>query len=122
MSITLRILLIAVSVLAGIYSIREIRKSQVKIGNAIFWFALPFLFLVISIFPQIIIILADFVGVESPVNLVYLIMIFLLFYKVFTLSVKVSKMEHMINILTSESAIARNKIDKIKNEKDERNE
>lgn len=114
MSIVLRVLLIAVSVIAGIYSIREIRKSQVKIGNAIFWFMLTFLFLVISIFPQIIIALADLIGVESPVNLVYLIMIFLLFYKVFTLSVKVSKMEHMINILTSESAILKKEISDIK--------
>ncbi len=110
MSIVLRVLLITISVLAGIYSVRQIRKSQVKIGNAIFWFALTFLFLIISIFPQIIIFLADLIGVESPVNLVYLIMIFLLFYKVFTLSVKMSKLEHMINILTSENAILRKKV------------
>ena len=116
MSLILRILLIAASVLAGLYSIREIRKSQVKIGNAIFWFALTFLFLIISVFPGIIMFLSDIIGVESPVNLVYLIMIFLLFYKVFTLSIKVSKMEHMINILTSESAITNNKIERLDNE------
>lgn len=112
MSIVLRVLLIAMSVVAGFYSIRQIRKSQVKIGNAIFWFVLTFLFLIISIFPQIILLLADLIGVESPVNLVYLIMIFLLFYKVFTLSVKMSKLEHMINILTAENAILRNKVTK----------
>ena len=111
MSIVLRILLIAMSLFAGFYSIREIRKSQVKIGNAIFWFALTFLFLIISIFPQIIMCLADLIGVESPVNLVYLIMIFLLFYKVFTLSIKMSKLDHMINVLTSENAILRKKIE-----------
>ena len=111
MSIFLRILLIAMSIIAGIYSVREIRKNQVKIGNAIFWFGLTAIFLIISIFPEIVIFFADLIGVESPVNLVYLIMIFLLFYKVFTLSLKVSKQDHMINILTSESAIAKKRLD-----------
>lgn len=119
MSITLRIILIASSVLAGVYSVHEIRKSQVKIGNAIFWFALTALFIILSIFPQLVISLADLIGVESPVNLLYLIIIFLLFYKVFTLSVKVSKLDHMIGILTSESAINRKRIRELENDRDE---
>ncbi len=113
MSDILRILLILVSVIAGIYAVKKIRKSQMKIENAIFWFVLAVVLAILSIFPEIVIFAAKKVGVESPVNLIYLIMIFLLFYKAFTLSVKVAQLEHKVNILTAESAINHKKINDI---------
>ena len=113
MSDILRILLILVSVIAGIYAVKKIRKSQMKIENAIFWFVLAVVLAILSIFPEIVIFAAEKVGVESPVNLIYLIMIFLLFYKAFTLSVKVAQLEHKVNILTAESAINHKKINDI---------
>lgn len=113
MSDILRILLILVSVIAGIYAVKKIRKSQMKIENAIFWFVLAVVLAILSIFPEIVIFAAKKIGVESPVNLIYLIMIFLLFYKAFTLSVKVAQLEHKVNILTAESAINHKKINDI---------
>ncbi len=115
MSDILRILLIVVSVIAGIYAVRKIRKSQMKIETAIFWFVLAVVLTILSIFPQIVLFAAEKIGVESPVNLIYLIMIFLLFYKAFTLSVKVSQLEHKVNILTAENAITNKKIHDIDN-------
>ena len=38
MSLYLRILLIVMSLLAAVYAVRQIRKSQMKIENAIYWF------------------------------------------------------------------------------------
>lgn len=115
MSDILRFLLIVVSVVAGIYAVRKIRKSQMKIETAIFWFVLAVVLTILSIFPQIVLFAAEKIGVESPVNLIYLIMIFLLFYKAFTLSVKVSQLEHKVNILTAENAITNKKIHDIDN-------
>ena len=115
MSDILRILLIVVSVIAGIYAVRKIRKSQMKIETAIFWFVLAVVLTILSIFPQIVLFAAEKIGVESPVNLIYLIMIVLLFYKAFTLSVKVSQLEHKVNILTAENAITNKKIHDIDN-------
>ena len=110
MSIVLRVLLICVSVLAGIYAVRQIRKSQMKIENAIFWFCLAVVLIILSIFPQIVQWGASLIGVESPVNLIYLIMIFILFCKAFSLSVKIAKLEHKVNILTAEIAMADKKL------------
>ncbi|MCR5226151.1 MAG: DUF2304 domain-containing protein [Eubacterium sp.] len=117
MSIVLRILLIVVSVFAGMYAVREIRKSQMKIENAIFWFVLAVVLIILSIFPGIVTWAAATIGVESPVNLIYLIMIFLLFYKAFSLSVKVAQLEHKVNILTAENAMADKKLRELDNEK-----
>ena len=110
MSTILRVLLIVTSVLASIYAVREIRKSQMKIENAIFWFSLTVVLVIISLFPGITLWAARMVGIESPVNLIYLIMIFLLFYKLFSMSVKIAQLEHKVNILTAENAILDKKL------------
>lgn len=116
MSIYLRIILIAMSVLATVYALRQIRKSQMKIENAIFWFLFVVVILILSIFPELAMILARLLGIESPVNLIYLAMIFLLLVKVFSQSVKLSQMEHKIGILTAEIAIIKNKFEDKKDE------
>ena len=90
-----------------------------KIENAIFWFVLAIVLTVLSIFPQIVTFVSEKIGVESPVNLIYLIMIFLLFWKAFSLSVKVAQLEHKVNILTAENAINHKKIQDIKEQKNQ---
>lgn len=111
MSIYLRVLLIVMSFLAAGYAIHQIRKSQMKIDNAIFWFVFVFIIIVLSIFPELAMILARLLGIESPVNLIYLAMIFLLLAKVFSQSVKISQMEYRIGILVQEAAITRKKLE-----------
>lgn len=105
MSIYLRILLIVMSFLAAFYAVHQIRKSQMKIENAIFWFCFVAIIVLLSIFPELAMILARLLGIESPVNLIYLAMIFLLIVKVFSQSVKISQMEYKIGILAQEAAI-----------------
>ncbi len=105
MSFYLRIILIVAAVVSYIYVIHKIRKSQMKIENAIYWIMLSGVILLLSIFPQIVIWMASLIGVESPVNLLYLLMIFFIMWKVFSLTVKISQLENKINILTEELAI-----------------
>lgn len=112
MSLYLRIVLVTMAVVANIYAVKKIRNSQMKIENAIFWFFLALLILVLSIFPDIAVFVADLLGVQSTVNFVYLVMIFLLFAKTFSLSIKNAQLEHKTNILTEEIAILKNEEDK----------
>ena len=69
MSLFLRIILLVASVLFAIYVIKKIRKSQMKIGDSIYWISLIVLIVTLSIFPNIIISLAKWIGIESPANL-----------------------------------------------------
>ena len=109
MSLYLRILLIVMSLLAAVYAVHQIRKSQMKIENAIYWFMFILIVVVLSIFPEFAMILARILGIESPVNLIYLAMIFLLLVKVFSQSIKISQMEYKIGILAQEAAIMKKK-------------
>lgn len=115
LSISLRIVLILMSIISCIYAIEKIRKSQMKIGEMVFWFLFFLFILILSIFPPIGIWMARLLGVESPVNLIYLIMIFMLIVKVFFLSIKNSKLEYQLWTLAQEIAIRENRTEEDRN-------
>jgi hypothetical protein len=64
------------------------------------------LLIVISVFPGTVIWFADLLGVVSPANLVFLLIIFLLVIQLFSTTVKLSKMDDQIASLTQRLAIA----------------
>ena len=118
MSIPLRIMLIVASLLTGVYIRRKIRKSQMQIADVLFWlmFALTLIFM--SIFPETVAWFTDLVGVQSPVNFVFLVVIFLVMVRCFSLSVKVSSLEAKLNDLVENFAVDQ----AIKEEKSQNNE
>ena len=111
MSTSLRIILIALSLIACIYSIKKIRKSQMKIETSVIWFFFACCILIISIFPKIIYALGDLLGIQSPANLIYLIMIAICLYNTFSLSIKNSQLEYKLTILAEETAILRKQLE-----------
>jgi len=111
MSLYLRLILMGATLLSCIYVIRKIRKSKMKIESSISWFFFAFVIFLLSIFPDVIMEAADLIGVQSPTNLVFLIMIFITIANTFSLSVKLSMQEHKINILTEEIAILRKQLE-----------
>ena len=117
MSDTLKALLIIASVLTVAWILRKIRKNKVKMEDAIFWILFAAILLVLAIFPEISFKLCQIFGIISPSNLVFLVIIFLLVEKIFTLSIIVSQLEDKIGVLSAEVALrskAENKkIDKV---------
>lgn len=105
MSDTLKALLIAASVLTVAWILRKIRKNKVKMEDAIFWIFFAAILLVLAIFPEISFKLCQILGIMSPSNLVFLVIIFLLVEKIFTLSIIVSQLEDKIGVLSAEVAL-----------------
>lgn len=105
MSPQLRILLIIVSFLTAIFVLRKIRKAQMKINDAIPWIVMPIVLLLLGVFPQLAINVAILLGIESPVNFVYLVIIFLLIIIIFSLLIKLSNLEYKLICLVEEVAI-----------------
>ncbi len=106
MSPILRILLIVAAVFTAYWILSRIRKHKVKLEDAIFWVCFALVLVVIGIFPQILYWLTNLLGIMSPANLVFLIMIFLLIAKIFMLSIKNSQLEDKIEVLAAEVALA----------------
>lgn len=104
-SIQIRILLILFSIFTAGGIFLKIRKSSCKTSDAVFWIALSVLLVVMGFFPQFPIMCAQALGVESPVNFVYLVIIFILLVKCFSLSIKLSMTTYKVEQLAKYIAI-----------------
>ena len=105
MSVPLRIILIAVSVMTWAWILRQIRKAQMKIEDSIFWFLFSMVLVLLGAFPQIVTVGAEIVGVQSPVNFVFLTIIFVLIVKLFRMSVRISQLESKVQMFAQRYAL-----------------
>lgn len=105
MSGILRLMLLAAAVLAAVWIFRRIRKCKVKQQDAAYWICFAILLAVLGIFPKISYFFAESLGIISPVNFVYLVIIFLLIEKLLSVSIQVSMLESKVEILSAELAI-----------------
>lgn len=105
MSLTLRILLALASIITVVWILRKIRKFKVKMEDAIFWTFFAIVLLLMAIFPEISFSLSSVLGFISPSNLVFLVIIFLLLEKIFTISIIVSQLEDKVSVLSAELAL-----------------
>lgn len=95
-SVSMRVLLFIGGVGNAIYVLRKIKKSKISNEEAIFWVWSSLVIVLFALFPKIPIFFAVVLGVESPVNLIFLFFIALLLLRVFQLSLKVSELEKKI--------------------------
>ena len=105
MSDNLRYLLLAAALITAVWILRKIRKTKVKMEDAIFWIVVAVLLAMLGLFPGLTYWATNKLGMISPANLIFLIVIFLLLEKVFTLSILVSQLEDKVTTLSAELAI-----------------
>ena len=118
MTIVLRCILIAVSLITMIYIVRKIRSSRMQIEDSLFWLLFSVILVVFAVVPGLPDILANFVGIYSTVNFLFLFFIFILLIKVFMMSLRMSQLENRVRELTQEIAIDANMRDSfVKEEK-----
>lgn len=105
MSVMLRISLIAASVLTTAAILHKIRSSKVQIEDAIFWVLFSGVLIVFSVFPRVAYLLSDLVGTQAPSNFIFMLVIFLLLVKIFSMSVRISQLEAKLRELVQVIAI-----------------
>lgn len=105
MGFILRLILITASLITTLYILRRIRHAKLQIEYAIFWLLFAGMLLVISIFPNLMIQLTRAVGMQSPINCVFLLVIFTLMIKLFMQTIEHSQLEDKLKQLTQRLAI-----------------
>ena len=105
MGTILRLLLILASLSTTLYILRRIRQAKLQIEYAIFWLLFAGILLIISIFPNLMIMLTRAVGMQSPINCVFLIVFFTLMIKLFMQTIEHSQLEDKLKQLTQRLAI-----------------
>ena len=105
MTLTFRILLVLASAWAFYYVLRNIRDQKLQINDSLFWFFFAVLLLLLAVFPGITFFFADILHIESPANLLFLVMFAILIYRSFHQSIKISQLDNKIKELTQNMTI-----------------
>lgn len=111
MSLYIRILLIIGAIALLGFMLKRIRQSKLKIEYTVFWIGFSAVLVFMGIFPQVITFVAEKLGFQSTVNMVYLIIIFILIVKLFFNTIQISALENKVDSLAQQIAIDR-KMDK----------
>ena len=106
MTMTLRIVVIVVSVLTTAMILRKIRQSKLQIEDSIFWIGFSSILILFSVFPCVPDFLSRLEGTYTTANFIYLAVIFLLILKMFHMSIKMSQLETKIKELAQEMALS----------------
>lgn len=105
MTLTLRVVLVLVSLMTLLFVMRKVRSSKIRLEDSMAWILFSGVLFVLSVFPGIFDFLAELAGVYLTVNFVFLFFIFVLLILCFSLNMKVSQMDTKIKELTQLLAI-----------------
>ena len=105
MTLVFRILLITVSLLTTSYILKRIRQSKLQIEYAIFWIIFSGVLIVFSLFPWLVSMFTRMIGMQLPVNFIFLLFIFVLMVKMFLMTIELSALENKVKELTQEIAL-----------------
>lgn len=111
MSFTLRALLVFFAVAVFYFVIRKLKKAQMQVLDSLFWFLFSTSFVLLGIFPEIAVRIADLLGFMSASNFVFLYVIAVLVVRDFTISVRLAKQEDRLNSLVQATALNWDSID-----------
>lgn len=117
MSSSLRLGLLIASLSVFIVIILAVVRRRLNIKYSIVWLLWALLSLLMAIFPESFYGLSDLLGIQMPVNTVFLIMTALLYALTFYVYIMISKHNEEIIKLTYEIASLKKELDDIKNAK-----
>ena len=105
LSVLFRILLLAGSIGTASFFLRKIRKAKIQIYDAIFWLMFSAILIVLSVFPEVLSFFSGWLGIQSPANFLFLVIIFLLLIHQFYLTIRISMLENKLNLLGRKYAL-----------------
>lgn len=115
MSEVLQLSLLLGSIAVLIFVIKNVIKNKINIRYAIIWILWGISMVIISAFPSIMYSLASFIGIETPSNAVFLIMMFLLYCLTFYIYFIISRHNEDIINLDYEIAVLKKKVEELEN-------
>ncbi len=115
MSKVLQLSLLLGSIAVLIFVIKNVLKNKINIRYAVIWIIWGISMVIISAFPGIVYKLASFIGIETPSNAVFLVMMFLLYC--LTIYIYFSRHNEDIINLDYEIAVLKKKVEELEKER-----
>lgn len=114
MLLKLQIILLLSSSIWLVYLIKMISQYKLELKYALLWLLLSVISIILSIFPSTISIIANILGVESPVNALFLLGILGAFVILFSLTMALSRASNNLKNLSQELAMTKHELAQIK--------
>lgn len=116
MSVTLRVILLVISLLSFYLCVKKIKQSKLKVENAVIWLLGSILLVLMSIFSKAVEWISVKLGFMAPVNFVFfsiigflLIGLFIDNLRISTLNEKIKDLDHYIALKEYENEKEKNK-------------
>lgn len=99
MTITLRIILIILSIISFILCIKKIKQSKLKVENSVTWMIGSIILILMSIFSNAVEYISSKLGFMAPVNFVFLVIIGFLLIQTFIDNIRISTLNEKVKDL-----------------------
>ncbi len=115
MSINLRIALIIISIIYILLIVKEIRKKKIQVSFSTFWMISIILLIIAVAIPNLVENFTYALGFETPSNMLFCITIFMAFYLIFNLTMKLSKVYDNNVSLVQEISLLKKRVEELEN-------
>ncbi len=107
MALRLQIIIIAFMLMIAIHIINLLRHKRLDFKYALGWLFVDFCILVLTVCPSLLKVIADFLGIASPMNMLFFFGFCFSLVIIFSLSMANSRLEDRVKKLSQEVAIVR---------------
>ncbi len=115
MTLKIQIVIVAVILIALIYIINLIRKNKLDIKYALSWIIVGVIIIIFTCFPAIMISVSKFLGIVSPINMIFFLGFCFSLLILFSLTVALSINSKRVKNLNQKMALLEKEINDLKN-------
>ncbi len=117
MSIVLRSVLIAITIIYILILIRSINKKNLQISFSVFWIISGIILIIALLIPNFVEWISHKLGFVAPSNMVFCLTIFIAFYLIFNMTIKLAQ-EHKKNVtLIQEVSMLKKRVENLEKKK-----
>lgn len=107
MTLRLQIMVIIFIVLAVLYIVNQLRKKKLDYRFGLGWLLIIFCILILTVSPKLLSMLAGFLGIALPINMLFFFGFCFIVILVFSMSMMISSLSDRVKKLSQEIAILR---------------
>ncbi len=119
MTTNLRIVLIVISLIYIIFIVKEIKKNSMQGSFSTFWIISSVLLIIAAAIPNFVESITDLLGFETTSNMLFCFTIFIAFYLIFNLTIKLSKVYRSNVSLVQEVSLLKERVEKLEKDKED---
>lgn len=97
---------------------KMIKQKKLDLRDALVWYGISLVILILDAFPQILSALSLMLGIRLPSNMVFMLAILLLIVMAFALTTSISRVSSNVRTLTQEVALLKKELEELKKQND----